>query len=537
LLTFAAPPKTARVSKKLRNIGVISLLTVVSRVLGLVRDQLSAAIFGTSMFNDAFVTAFSLPNLFRRLLGEGSLTAAFVPMLQQELHENGQAGAFDLLSKVVSRLLLATGALVVVAMVLFSEARQIAGLEERWYLAADLAVLLFPYLAFVCVAAAFNATLNVMQHFTEPALSPIWLNLAMILSLGSAGLHFAHTPMGEMYWLCAGVLVGGFLQMMVPAVVLMRLGWRPAFDLSPSQRVKEIIALMAPGLFGTAIYQINILVGRLLAFSLTVSAATMMFYANRLMELPIGVFAIAVSTVVYPLIAKHAVEGKFTEMADDYRKGVRLILAINVPAAVGLALLSEPIVRLLFQRGQFTAADTTTMAPMLMLFAVGMPFFSVVNLTVKTIYAVKDTTTPVKVALIDFAVNVGLSLILREWLGVMGLVLASTLAIVVQMVLLQRALGRRLPGMTLAPLWPGIVKVLAGSLVMGAVVWGGWHWVRDWDAVLAIGRFKMHEADLVAIFGLIPLGVLAYAAVLWALRIEGRDEFAALVRRKLKRAQ
>lgn len=530
------PRKTACVSKKLRNIGVISLLTVVSRVLGLVRDQLSAAMFGTSMFNDAFVTAFSLPNLFRRLLGEGSLTAAFVPMLQQELHENGQAGAFDLLSKVVSRLVLATGALVAVAMALFGEARQIAGLHERWYLAADLAVLLFPYLAFVCVAAAFNATLNVMQRFMEPALSPIWLNLAMILSLGGAGLHFAHTPMGAMYWLCAGVLVGGFLQMVVPAVVLMRLGWRPAFDLGPSARVGEIIALMAPGLFGTAIYQINILVSRLLAFSLTVSAATMMFYANRLMELPIGVFAIAVSTVVYPLLTRHAVEGRFAEMADDYRKGVRLILTINVPAAVGLALLSEPIVRLLFQRGQFTAEDTGMMAPLLMLFAVGMPFFSVVNLTVRAFYAVKDTATPVKVAAIDFLVNVALSLVLREWLGVAGLVLASTTAIVVQMVLLQRALGRRLPGMTLAPLWPSMVKILAGSFVMGAVVWGGWHWLRDWDAVVGIGKFKMREADLVAAFGLIPLGVLAYAAVLWTLRIEGREELAALLRRGRKAA-
>ena len=136
-------------SKKLSNIGIISLLTIISRVLGLVRDQLSAAIFGTSMFNDAFVTAFSLPNLFRRLLGEGALTAAFVPMLQEELHENGNPGAFDLLNKVVSRLFLATFALVALAMVIFSEARLVTGLEERWYLAADLTVLLFPYLALV----------------------------------------------------------------------------------------------------------------------------------------------------------------------------------------------------------------------------------------------------------------------------------------------------------------------------------------------------------------------------------------------------
>jgi putative peptidoglycan lipid II flippase len=525
------------VSKKLKNIGVISLLTVVSRVLGLVRDQLSAAIFGTSMFNDAFVTAFSLPNLFRRLLGEGSLTAAFVPMLQQELHEHGRPGAFDLLNKVVSRLLLATVSISVVAMILLGSVRWgMAGMDERWYLAADLSVLLFPYLACVCVAAAFNATLNVFQRFMEPALSPIWLNLAMILSLGGAGLHFASTPLGEMYWLCAGVLIGGVLQMVVPACVLMRDGWQPRFDLKPSPRVREIIALMAPGLFGTAIYQINILVSRFLAFSLTVSAATMMFYANRLMELPIGVFAIAVSTVVYPLIAKHAVEGKFAEMADDYRKGVRLILAINVPAAVGMALLSEPIVRVLFQRGQFTSADTLAMAPMLAIFAVGMPFFSVVNITVRAFYVLKDTSTPVKIVAVDFVVNVVLSLLLREWFGVKGLVLASTTAIIVQLFLLQRALGRRLPVLTLAPLVPYVAKVLAGSLAMGLVVWGGWHALSGMDLVFSLGRLRMQGADLIAIFGLIPLGVLAYGGVLWALRIEGLEDLQAMIRRRLGRA-
>ena len=289
---------------------------------------------------------------------------------------------------------------------------------------------------------------------------------------------------------------------------------------------------MVPGLFGTAIYQINILVSRLLAFSLTVSAATMMFYANRLMELPIGVFAIAVSTVVYPLITKHAVEGRFAEMADDYRKGIRLILIINVPAAVGLALLSEPIVRLLFERGQFGATDTRMMAPLLALFAVGMPFFSVVNLTVRAFYAVKDTTTPVRVALIDFGVNVVLSLILREWLGVVGLGLASTTAIIVQMVLLQRALARRLPGMTLAPLWPSISKVILASLAMGLVVAVGWRWVRTMDAVIHVSRFTVHSADLIAVLGLIPIGILAYALVLWLLRIEGGEELQALLRRR-----
>jgi putative peptidoglycan lipid II flippase len=305
------------VSKHLKNIGIVSLLTVVSRVLGLLRDHLGARIFGASILMSAFLTAFRLPNLFRRLLGEGSLTAAFLPTLQEELHRSGRPGAFALLNKVVSWLMVVTAALVGFAMVLFSQARRFSGQEEKWYLVADLTVILFPYLAFVCVAAAFNAALNVFHRFTEPALSPIWLNLSMIGTFAGAGLHFAQTPLGEMHWLCGGVLIGGFLQMTIPAAVLMREGWRPRFDLALSPRVREIAALMGPGFFGSAIYQVNVYVAGVLAYQVSESASTWLYYSNRLMELPIGVFAIAVSSGVYTLIARHAVVRKFNQMAED----------------------------------------------------------------------------------------------------------------------------------------------------------------------------------------------------------------------------
>lgn len=513
-------------SKHLKNISVISFLTVVSRVLGVFRDSLAAAVFGTSWLYSAFITAFSLPNLFRRLLAEGALTAAFVPTLQEELHLKSRPGAFALLSKVTSWLMVVTGSLVAVAMYLFHLARLLPGHNEKWYVAADLAVLLFPYLAFICLAAACNATLNVLQRFTEPALSPIWLNLAMILSLGGAGLHFAHTPMGEIHWLVAGVLAGGFLQMAVPAGVLVCEGWRPRFDLELAPRVREIALLMAPGLFGTAIYQINILVQRLLAFSLDDSSVTQLFNGNRLMEFPIGVFAIAVSTVVYPLIARHAVEGNAKAMAEDFRKGLRLILIINVPAAAGLAMLSGPIVNLVYRHGHFTVADARILTPLVALFAIGMPFFSVVNLTVRAFYAVKDTATPVKVAAIDFVANLVLSVILMRWLGAAGLVLSSTTAIVIQ-ALLQRALVRRLPGMTFRPLWKSIGKVLVGTAAMAATVQAGRMFFAH---VAAYHRLD----DLLSVVVLIPLGMLVYAVTLWFARIEGREELAGFLLKRFR---
>jgi putative peptidoglycan lipid II flippase len=513
------------VSKSLKSIGVISILTVVSRVLGLVRDSLQLAIFGSGWVMSAFTTANIAPNLFRRLLAEGSMTAAFVPTLQEELHLNGRGGTYQLLSKVASWLLVITGVLCALAMAFFSRARALfPGHDDKWYLAADLTVLLFPYLALISLSAAFSAALNVFERFFEPALSPIWLNLSVIASLGVVGLHFAKDPVGEIHWLCAGWLLGGFLQMAVPAAVLLREGWRPGFDLGLSPRVREIAHLMTPGILGTAIYQINFSVSRLLAFSLDDSSATYLYAINRLMEFPIGVFAVAVSTVVYPLIARHAAKGDHAAMGEDFLKGIRLILIINIPAAVGLALLSGPIVGLVFRHGLVTSMDAGRMALLLSVMAVGLPFFSVVNLIVRAFYAVKDTRTPVRVAIVDFCINIAVSLILIRTLGVVGIVLASTTAIVAQTLLLDRALVRRLPAMRLAPILPSLGKVLAAAAAMAAVVALGLAGVRSVAPAGAAG-------NAVAVAVLVPAGVASYGAVLWALRIEGRDELRAVLSR------
>jgi putative peptidoglycan lipid II flippase len=399
------------VSKKLKNIGIVSFLTVVSRVLGVLRDRMGLGIFGATLIQSAFLTAFRLPNLFRRLLGEGALTAAFVPALHEELKENGRDGAFRLVSQVASWLLVVAGGCVVIGMVIFSQSRQVAAQEAKWYLAADLTVWVFPYLLFVCLAAIFSAALNVFERFAEPALSPIWLNLTWIGALLVAKSN-GSSELTQIHILCVGVLLGGFLQMAVPAAVLCAEGWRPRFELSRAPRVRAIAAWMAPGLFGTAIYQLNVYISGLFAFWVSDSAATLLYYANRLMELPIGVFAIAISTVVYPLIARHAVERNFIALADDYRKGIRLILMINLPAAAGLAVLSLPIIRVVLENQKFTVDDSVAMAPLLALYVIGLPFFSVVSLTTRAFYAIKDAATPVRMATVSFLVNLGLSLVL-----------------------------------------------------------------------------------------------------------------------------
>jgi putative peptidoglycan lipid II flippase len=526
--SFAAP----NVSRNFKNISIVAGATVASRVLGLVREMATAAVFGTSALNSAFVSAFTLPNLFRRLLGEGALTAAFVPTLTHELERNRREGAFRLVSKVSSWLLVVTGIIVALAVLLFLNAEPVIQLAAGWgvaedtgrrlLLGADLAAILFPYMVFVCLAAAFSAACQVLGRFAEPALSPIWLNLAILTALG-LGAWWAWGAQERMWLVCVGVLVGGFLQMAVPASVLWREGWRPMFDLTPDERVREILRLMGPTVIGSAIYLVNIAVSRFLGLSLNDSAAAILNLSARVMELPIGVFTIAVATVVFPLIAKHAARSDWASLTSSYHKGLRLVLVINIPAAAGLVLLSEPITRLLFERGAFGANDTQLMTPVLAAYALGLPFVSFSSLALRGFYALRDTATPVRAAALSFGVNLVLSLVLMRFLSTMGLALASTVAVVVQTIYLQVYLARKNVGFELRGLLPNLVKIVAATALMSAIVWFGWRVMGTW----AQGK----AADLLVVAVVIPVAASIYGLALWMLRIEGREDLEQLVRR------
>ncbi|MBE2212616.1 MAG: murein biosynthesis integral membrane protein MurJ [Opitutaceae bacterium] len=534
-----SPRRLPAVSKSLKNISIVAFATVISRVLGLVREIVVAAYFGTAALNSAFVSAFTLPNLFRRLLGEGALTAAFVPTMSDELESRQRDGAFALLSKVSTRLAVVTTAIVALGMLTFANAEtalallQRAGMSEdtgrRLLLGADLAVILFPYMVFVCLAAAFSAACQILGRFTEPALSPIWLNLAIIgaLLLGGA---LALAPLAHMHLLCAGVLLGGFLQMIVPAGVLVRLGWRPRFDLRGDEKVGEIARLMGPMVIGSAIYLINIVVQRLVGLSLNDNAASVLNLSNRVMELPIGVFAAAIATVVFPLIARHAARGDMVALGADYQKGMRLVLLLNVPAAIGLALLSEPITRVLFQRGAFHASDTALMTPILAIYAAGLPFLSFTSLALRGFYALKDTGTPVRAAVLSFITNLVLSVVAVRVDSTAMLAAATNIAVVVQAVYLQINLSKKGAALGFAPLLGSVVKIVVASVIMGACVWAG---ARGLDAVIAAGKGR----DLVQLIALIPAACAVYAALLWALKIEGREDVRELVVRRLRRTR
>ena len=506
-------------SKSLERIGVVAGSTTLSRVLGLARDSLTAAVFGTTLWNSAFQFAFMLPNLFRRLLAEGQLNAALVPTLAEALEKGGKPAAFALLNKVFTWLLLATIALSGVAIVLLAGAGWIPGLDERHVLGAQLSQLLFPYLVFVSLAAAMSAVLQLLGNFSIPALTAVWLNISVISALGAGGFYFADTMAGKMAWLCGGVLVGGLLQLLIPWRALRREGWRLQLDSKSSDQLRQILRLMAPGVIGTAIYQINFLVSRSLAFSLDEASVTVLTLANRIMEVPQGIFTVSVATVVFPHMATFAARGDMTSFQSAYWRGMRLILVVTIPGAVGLVLLATQIVRLAFQWGAFTAADTLITAPILAIYAVGLPFYSTVTQTIRGCYALKDTVSPVRAAAVAFVVNLVASIVLMRWLGTAGLAWAGNIAIVVQALMLEAALSRKVEGMRFSMLFPSIAKIAAASAVMALAVAGGVFAIRTAGVA---GR----TADLIAIVAVIPVAIAVYAAVLWALRIEDRDEIA-----------
>ena len=526
-------------SRHFKNISLVAAATMVSRVLGLGRDMLVTAVFGIEAIASAFYTAFTLPNLFRRLLGEGALTAAFVPTLNEEIRRGGRGAAFDLLNKVASWLLLASGAVVAAGMAgLWLVGTRVvapvsAGLEPgtwtRWLAAADLGVVLFPYLVFVCLAAAFSAVLQTLNRFLEPALSPIWLNLAMIgLLAGGAFGGWAVDQRGAMLWLCTGALLGGFLQMAVPAAALLREGWRPKVDFGRSEPLRQIARLMGPTVFGSAVYLINMAVSRFIGLSLNDSAVAALNLATRLMELPIGVFTVAVSTVVFPLISRHAAAGDWDQLAAAYHKGVRLILAVNVPAAAGLAVLAEPIVRVLFQRGAFDGGDTLALGPVLLTYALGLPFLAWTNIVLRAFYAQKDTKTPVRAAVISLVVNIALSLLLMRPFGTVGLAVAGNLATVAQLIYLQFRLRHRNPLLGVAPVLPDLIKVGVATLLMSAVVALVW---RAGAGFVARGK----AAEALGLLVTIGVGAAVCGGLLWVMRIQGRDDLVAMLGRRAGR--
>jgi putative peptidoglycan lipid II flippase len=509
--------------QNLKNIAVVSLSTVGSRLLGLLRDILIFAALGTSLWNSAFILAFTLPNLFRRLLGEGALTSALVPVFTDVLKRTGRPGAFRFFNQVLLRLLLALTLIVTVGMAFLAWASEKPWMAERWALGAELAVWLLPYMLFICLAAILSAGLNLLGRFAVAASTPILLNGAMIAALLTA-LWLEADSAVTVYWLCGGVLLGGLLQLLLPALDLMRQGWRPRIESKAGTELTELWQLFLPGLMGAAILQVNILVSRLLAHSLEESAVSVLYLASRLMELPLGVFTIAVATVFFPVLARARSGGEEAAFSAAFLQGMRLVVGIAWPAGVGLIVLGEPILNLLFLWGAFEQSDVVATLPLLAIYGLGLPFYSAATFATRGLHAVKDMRTPVRVAGWCLAINLLAGLGLMQVWGAAGLAAANVLAAVVQSVALWRALAKRHGSLGFAGLRRPVLKVLWAGLLMGAACW----WGATLPGALGLGQ-KL--AAVLAVLVCVPGGGFLYFGLLYCLRFEEFESLKKLLLR------
>jgi putative peptidoglycan lipid II flippase len=456
-----------------RAAGVVGLATLASRVGGFARDLVIAYFFGAGPAADAFFVAFRIPNLLRRLFAEGTLTIAFIPVFTEVLAQKGKEEALLLARSTYG--LLALTLLLVCALGMTFSAEVVHVMAPGFTPggpAHDMAVVLtrwcFPYIFFVSLAALAAGVLNSMDHFFAPAASPVLLNLALI----SCPVLLASRLDPPVLSLAVGVLLGGAAQLLLHAPYLRAKGvsLKPAWDLH-NPHLRRIARLMGPSIFGAAVYQVTVALNTLLASYLPEGSVSYLYYADRLIEFPLGIFAIAVSTAILPSLSRQASQGDHQALKQTMGYGLRLTMFINLPAMVGLMVLAEPLVRLLFARGQFDEHSVQATARALVGYGLGLWAFAAVRSVLPAFYALKDTATPVKVAAFCLLVNLGVSLTLMGPLAHVGLALATTVSGTVNVLVLLWFLRRRLGRLGGRELLGSSLRIVLASAVMGLVVW------------------------------------------------------------------
>ncbi len=513
----------------LKAAGVLGATTICSRILGMARDMVVSRLFGAGMATDAFFAAFQIPNLLRRFFAEGALTAAFVPTFSQTLVQDGEEQARDLANLCFTLLTIVIGLVTLLGIIcspliirlMFPGFTAVPG---KFDLTVLLNRLMFPYLFFISLVALCMGILNTLRHFFTPAVSTVFLNIAMITSAVLLRPFFQYPIVA----LAVGVVIGGVIQLALQLPVLWRKGYpiRPRFQFN-HPKLRKITLLMVPATLGVGVYYLNITVGNILASLLPQGSVSYLYYAQRLFEFPQGVFTVAVAQAVLPAMSRQAAEGDLAAMKDSLNYGVRLTLFVTIPALVGLAICAEPLLSLLFMGGQFNHAMALQSARALLFYSLGLSCVALVRVLAPAFYALQDTRTPVITAFISFLLNLGCSLWLMGPLLHGGLALASSLSALANMSLLFWFLRRKVGLLGGTAIMRTAVRALAACVPMGAAVW----WLlrlQDWSQ----GGQKLLKAALLG--GAVLVALCCYGLAMYLFRSEEMLEFSGIIKRKLR---
>ena len=476
--------------------------TMLSRILGFVRDILLARVLGAGMLADAFFVAFKLPNFFRRMFAEGTLTVALVPVLSDE-RQLGEAAAHRFLNALATLLLIILVPFTLLGMLLmpwllYLFAPGFADEPDRWAIALELSRWMFPYLAMISLAALAWAVLNTYKQFSVPAASPALLNIAIIFAAVVLAPSFDNPAMA----LAIGILIGGAMQLAIQFPALKRVGWVPriSFDFKQAA-IGKTLRLFGPALIAIAAVQINILIGTILATLLDTGAVSYLYYSDRIVQLPLALFGIAMSTVLLPTLSSHLANGDTQAATDDLRAGLAWLTWITLPSVVGAFYLAEPIVVTLFERGAFSHADSIATAQTLQAYAVGLIAFCWAKLLASACYANKDAKAPMRYAAISVVVNIILAVILMQFWAYVGLALATSLAAFVNVILLYLRLTRTYGSLFTPEIIKRLITAVIASILMLLYLMG-FHmlWLFPADGLIQGGWICAAILGAVAVF-------------------------------------
>jgi len=464
-------------SQMLKSSGAMAVATMTSRLLGMVREMVYAAFMGDTWVASAFLLAFQVPNLFRRLLGEGALTAAFIPIFKKKQVTEGEAEMWRSANVVISGLVTGAGLICLVAVLGITIALKTPFLDESradrgTILMFQLLRLMFPYMVLVCLAAILIGMANARGHFFVPALGAVMLNVIMIASVLFLAPLMGRPLEQRIFGLAIGVVLAGLAQAFFQLPSLHREGFRYEW-ISPwrDPTVREVVRKMLPGSIGVAAFQINVLVTQLFVFWFDPQIVARFNYSVRLMELPQGMFGISLATYLLPTLSGLAAEKKYPEFRQTLSQGLSYLSFANLLAAAISLTLAVPIVRLLFERGRFGPEATVHVALALACLAPGLLMFSMNNILARAFYALGDIQTPMKISVLCLGLNLAFAIWLVQRYREAGLAVANTMSATFNLVLLIYALRRRLSRLGLSQLKQTLLVLIPNAVFAGLIAW------------------------------------------------------------------
>lgn len=514
-----------------RAAGKVSIAVMASRILGLVRDQFFAGLFGAGLYNDAWLVALRIPNMLRDLFAEGALSAAFVPTFTKFLKSEGRKEAFYLANLVAGSLMVLLG-IFTLCLFFFSDffvtllAAGFSDVEGKVEVTATLLRIVSPFLLLLALASAAAGMLNTLDHFFIPALAPAIYNVSLILAAIFLVPRFEAGGIIPIYAMGFGALIGGFLQYGILLYVLRKEGYTPRFRLSLSHPgIKKIAGLIGPAIIGVSAVQLSVLINTQIASFLDENGpVSWLSYAFRIFYLPIGLFGVAVGVVNLRDVSAHAAAGNYRELKETVANSVKLVGFMAIPSTIGLLLLARPIVDVLFERGGFTAADTVFTSYAVMGYAIGLVAYSANKIFVPTYYALGDTRTPVTISVLAVAVNVivcvTLVLVMPGEIRFVGLALGTSISALLNSVLLVIGLYRRLGDFGEYKIMDTLIRIVLLSLVMGATVY-----YMQYRIDLLMGDMNLIN-EIWTLAAVVGTGILVYFTGAWLLRIK---EFSYLI--------